>query len=52
LILLNQDIPHDQFPPLRALHADIFKLDCAWAQHLEGSYIPRAALVRLPSPPR
>jgi predicted nucleotidyltransferase len=52
LILLNQDIPDDQFPPLRALHADIFKLDCAWAQHLEGSYIPRAALVRLPPPPR
>src|SRR5260370_15552532 len=52
LILVNQDISDDQLPPLRALHADIFKLDCAWAQHLEGSYIPKAALERLPPPPR
>jgi hypothetical protein len=52
LILINQNISDDQLPSLQALHADIFKLDCAWAQHLEGSYIPKAALERLPPPPR
>jgi hypothetical protein len=52
LILINQDISGDQLSPLRALHADIFKLDCPWAQHLEGSYIPKAALERMPPPPR
>ena len=52
LILLNKDISDNQLSPLQALHADIFKLDCAWAQHLEGSYIPKAALLRLPPPPR
>jgi Domain of unknown function (DUF4111) len=52
LVLINEDILGDQLPPLQAMHADIFKLDCAWAQHLEGSYIPKAALARLPPPPR
>lgn len=52
IILVDEDIPDDQLPTLQAVHADIFKLDCAWAQHLEGSYIPKAALTRLPPPPR
>jgi Nucleotidyltransferase domain len=52
LILLEEDISNDQLPPFQALHADIFKLDCPWAQHLEGSYLPRAALTRLPPPQR
>jgi hypothetical protein len=52
LILIKEDISGDQLPPLQTLHADIFKLDCAWAQHLEGSYVPEAALARLPPPPR
>jgi hypothetical protein len=52
LILIKEDISGDQLPPLQGLHADIFKLDCPWARHLEGSYIPKVALVRLPPPPR
>ena len=52
LILIKEDVSGDQLPPLQVLHADIFKLECPWAQHLEGSYIPKAALVRLPPPPR
>lgn len=52
LILLEEDISNDQLPPLQALHADIFKLDCLWAQHLEGSYLPRPALTVLPPPQR
>jgi hypothetical protein len=52
LILLKEDISGEHLPPLQVLHADIFKLDCPWAQHLEGSYIPNAALARRPPPPR
>lgn len=52
LILLEEDVSNVQLPPLQALHADLFKLDCPWAQHLEGSYLPRAALTRLPPPQR
>ena len=52
LILLNEDISGDQLPSLQALHARIFQLECPWAQHLEGSYVPKAALARLPLPAR
>jgi hypothetical protein len=52
LILLKEDISVEDLPPLQVLHADIFKLECPWAQHLEGSYIPNAALARRPPPPR
>lgn len=52
LIVLKEDISGHQLPSLQALHAGLFKLDCPWAQHLEGSYIPKAALLRLPPPPR
>ena len=52
LILIKEDVSGDQLPPLQVLHADIFKLEPPSAQHLEGSYIPKAALVRLPPPPR
>jgi Domain of unknown function (DUF4111)/Nucleotidyltransferase domain len=52
LILLKEDISGEHLPPLQVLHADIFKLDSPWAQHLEGSYIPNAALARRPPPPR
>jgi hypothetical protein len=51
LILIKEDVSSNQLPLLQALHADIFKPECPWAQHLEGSYIPKAALVRLPPPP-
>jgi hypothetical protein len=52
LVIVEEDVSDDQLKPLRGLHVDIFGLDCGWAQHLEGSYIPRAALARLPPPPR
>jgi Domain of unknown function (DUF4111)/Nucleotidyltransferase domain len=52
LIIVQEDVPDDRLPPLQALHANIFKLECPWAQHLEGSYIPKAALAQLPPPSR
>jgi hypothetical protein len=29
---------------LQAIHERIYSLDCAWAQHLEGSYFPKGVL--------
>lgn len=52
LILLKEDMPDQYLPALQALHAEIFKLECPWAQHLEGSYIPTSALRRPPPPAR
>ena len=44
LIVVEQDIADAQLPQLQALHEEVFQLPSAWAQHLEGSYIPRDAL--------
>ena len=52
LIVVEEDITDAQLPALRALHGDVFALPSSWAQHLEGSYIPKAALRRLPPPGR
>jgi hypothetical protein len=38
--------------PLQRLHADLYARDVPWAQHLEGSYVPRAALRRPGGEPR
>jgi predicted nucleotidyltransferase len=38
--------------PLQRLHAELHAREAPWAQHLEGSYLPRAALRRLAAEPR
>ena len=48
LVVVEEDIADAQLPQLQALHGDVFQLPSAWAQHLEGSYIPRDALRHLP----
>ena len=52
LIVVEEDITDAQLPALLALHRDVFALPSPWAQHLEGSYIPKAALRRLAPPGR
>jgi len=52
LVVVEEEIPDAQLPLLQALHGDIFQMRSVWAQHLEGSYIPKAALRRLPPPRR
>jgi hypothetical protein len=52
LIILQDDIPDAQLPALQALHGQIFELGSPWAQHLEGSYVPRRALKHHPPPAR
>lgn len=42
--VINQALTEAEVTALQAMHARIFQLDCAWAQHLEGSYFPQAVL--------
>jgi Domain of unknown function (DUF4111) len=52
LIICQDNVPTDRLPLLQAVHKKIFELLCPWAQHLEGSYIPKAALKTFPPPTR
>lgn len=46
LIAIAHDVPEGDLSALQALHARIYHRDSAWAQHLEGSYVPRELLKR------
>jgi len=52
LIVLEEDVSDVLLPGLQSVHRQVFDLPSAWAQHLEGSYIPKAALRHLPPPTR
>ena len=52
LIVLEEDVSDVLLPELQSLHRQVFVLPSAWAQHLEGSYLPKAALRHLPPPTR
>jgi hypothetical protein len=52
VLIVDEDVSDLQLPALQALHQDVFALNSTWAQHLEGSYIPKAALKQLPPPTR
>jgi hypothetical protein len=47
LIVTHDHVSAAQLPALQALHGRIYALDTTWAQHLEGSYIPKEALRHL-----
>jgi hypothetical protein len=48
IIVIEHDLLDDEVRALQSMHARIFALDCAWAQHLEGSYFPMAVLRQPP----
>jgi hypothetical protein len=50
IIVIEQELNEGQVAVLQSMHARIYDLDCAWAQHLEGSYFPKETL-RLPPQP-
>jgi hypothetical protein len=50
IIVIQQALSEAQVAALQSMHARIYDLDCAWAQHLEGSYFPKETL-RLPPQP-
>jgi hypothetical protein len=52
LIVLDRDVTDQQLPLLQALHENIYALPSPWAQHLEGSYVPKQELLRFPPPQR
>jgi hypothetical protein len=44
LIVTHDQVSGGQLHGLQAMHARVHDLDIAWAQHLEGSYVPKQAL--------
>ncbi len=44
IVALNEDLSEAQISALQAFHKRIYHLECAWAQHLEGSYFPKEVL--------
>jgi Aminoglycoside adenylyltransferase, C-terminal domain/Nucleotidyltransferase domain len=47
LIVTDDDVSTEQLDALQAMHSMIYELDVPWAQHLEGSYVPKAKLRRI-----
>jgi hypothetical protein len=44
IVAIEDDLSDAQVHALQAMHERIYNLDCAWAQHLEGSYFPKGVL--------
>lgn len=44
IVVVRDELTEAQVQALQVMHARLYQLDCAWAQHLEGSYFPQARL--------
>jgi hypothetical protein len=44
IIVVEGELSDDEVAALQPVHERIYGLDCAWAQHLEGSYFPKDVL--------
>jgi hypothetical protein len=51
IVVAEDDVTPNQQAGLQALHQRLYALPTSWAQHLEGSYVPREVL-RRPDPVR
>jgi hypothetical protein len=47
IVVTEDEVKPEQQAELQALHQSLYALPTSWAQHLEGSYIPRKVLRRL-----
>lgn len=47
LVVIEHELTEDEQRALHALHERLFQLPSHWAQHLEGSYVPREQLRRV-----
>lgn len=47
VVAVQRELSEAQVRALQSMHERIYGLDCAWAQHLEGSYFPKEVLQRL-----
>jgi predicted nucleotidyltransferase len=41
IVVLTREVSDQQADELQALHVQLYGLDVPWAQHLEGSYVPK-----------
>src|SRR5256885_16724499 len=46
IAVTNDEVTDDQLGALQAMHKRLYALDVPWAQHLEGSYVPKDSLRR------
>jgi hypothetical protein len=44
VVAVRDELSDDRVLALNAMHRRIYRLDCPWAQHLEGSYFPATVL--------
>jgi hypothetical protein len=51
IVVTEDDVEPERQAELQALHQALYALPTSWAQHLEGSYVPRQVL-RRPDPDR
>ena len=47
IVATNDEVTDEQLAGLQAMHARIYALASPWAQHLEGSYVPKDLLRRV-----
>jgi len=44
IVAIENELTSSQVDALQIMHDQVYQLECAWAQHLEGSYFPRRIL--------
>jgi len=44
MVVINEELTSAQVNALQVMHDQVYQLESTWAQHLEGSYIPRDIL--------
>ncbi len=44
IVVTEKELSAEQVQGLQEVHAQIYRLDSSWAQHLEGSYFPKEVL--------
>jgi predicted nucleotidyltransferase len=44
IVVIHDSLSGEQVAALQAMHERLYALDVPWAQHLEGSYVPRNSL--------
>jgi predicted nucleotidyltransferase len=47
IVVIHDELADDQIARLQAMHERLYALEVPWAQHLEGSYVPRENLRRV-----
>ena len=47
IVVTHEELTDAQLAELQAMHKRIYELPSPWAQHLEGSYVPKARLRRV-----